>query len=51
MKYKIKSFVLGVKEARWILCTSVNGQRARRAYEMGRKLSNIVRGVLKVEMA
>jgi hypothetical protein len=41
MKYKIKSFIVGVKEARWrILCTTVYGQPARRAYDMGRKLSN-----------
>jgi hypothetical protein len=40
MKYKIKSFIVGVKEARQILCTTVYGQPARRAYDMGRKLSN-----------
>ncbi len=51
MKYKIKSFVIGVKEARWILCTTVHGQPARRAYDMGRKLSNGFTGLLKVRMA
>ena len=40
MKYKIKSFIVGVREARQILCTTVYGQPARRAYNMGRKLSN-----------
>ena len=40
MKYKIKSFILGVKEARRISCTTVHGRPARRAYNMGRKLSN-----------
>jgi hypothetical protein len=51
MKYKIKSFVLGVKEARWILCTTVYGRPARMAYDMGRKLSNGFMGLLKVQMA
>jgi len=51
MKYKIKSFVVGVKEARRILCTTVYGQPARRAYDMGRKLSNSFMGLLKVGMA
>jgi len=45
MKYKIKSFILGVKEARRILCTAVHGRPARRAYNMGRKLSNGFRGL------
>jgi hypothetical protein len=40
MKYKIKSFIVGVKEARRVLCTTVNGGPARRAYDTGRKLSN-----------
>jgi hypothetical protein len=35
MKYKIKSFIVGVKEARRILCTTVEGRPARRAYDMG----------------
>jgi hypothetical protein len=51
MIYKIKSFVLGVKEAHWILCTTVYGRPARIAYEMGRKLSNGFIGLLKVRMA
>ena len=40
MKYSIKSFILGVQEAHWILCTTVYGRPARIAYVMGRKLSN-----------
>jgi hypothetical protein len=44
MKYTIKSFILGAKEARWILCTTVYGRPARRAYDMGRKLSKGVMG-------
>jgi hypothetical protein len=40
MKYEIKSFIVGVTEARRILCTTVYGQPARKAYDMGRKLSN-----------
>jgi hypothetical protein len=48
MKYKIKSFIVGVKEARRILCTTVYGQSARRAYDMGRKLSNGFTDLLKV---
>ena len=51
MKYKIKSFVLGVKEARWISCTTVYGRPARIAYDMGRKLSNGLTGLLKVRTA
>jgi hypothetical protein len=51
MKYKIKSFALGVKEARWILCTTVYGRPARMAYDMGRKLSKGFTGLLKVRMA
>jgi hypothetical protein len=50
MKYKIKSFILGVKEARRRLCTSVYGQSARRAYDMGRKLSNGLMDLLKLRM-
>ena len=44
MKYTIKSFILGAKEARWILCTTAYGRPARRAYAMGRKLSKGVMG-------
>ena len=51
MKYKIKSFILGVREARWILCTTVYGRPASRAYDMGRKLSNGFRGRLQVRKA
>jgi hypothetical protein len=51
MKYKIKSFLLGVREARWTLCTTVYGRPARRAYDMGRKLSNGFTGLLKMRMA
>jgi hypothetical protein len=51
MKYKIKSFILGAKEARWILCTTVYGRPARRAYDMGRKLSNGFTGLLMVRLA
>jgi len=51
MKYKIKSFMVGVKEARRILCTTVYGRPARKAYDMGRKLSNGLMGLLKVGMA
>jgi hypothetical protein len=50
MQYKIKSFILGVKEARRVLCTTVHGGPARRAYNMGRKLSNGFIGLLKSEM-
>jgi hypothetical protein len=50
MKYKIKSFIIGVKEARGILCTTVHGRPARKAYNMGRKLSNGFIGLLKSEM-
>ncbi|PYL69189.1 MAG: hypothetical protein DMF22_11680 [Verrucomicrobia bacterium] len=50
MKYKIKSFVLGVKEARWISCTTVYGRPARIAYDMGRKLSNGFTALLKVRL-
>ena len=45
---QIKSFIAGVKEARRILCTTVYGQPARRAYDMGRKYSNNFMGLLKV---
>jgi hypothetical protein len=51
MKYKIKSFIVGVKEARRILRTTVYGEPARRAHDMGRKLSNGFMGLLKVGMA
>src|SRR5207244_7160733 len=51
MKYKIKSFVLGVKEARWMLCTTVYGGSARRADDMGRKISNGVKRLFKVRTA
>ncbi len=51
MKYKIKSFIVGVKEAHRILCTTVYGQPAKRAYDMERKLSNGFMGLLKVGMA
>jgi hypothetical protein len=51
MKYKIQSFTSWRKEARRILCTTVYGQPARRAYDMGRKLSNGFMGLLKVGMA
>jgi hypothetical protein len=50
MKYKIKSFIIGVKEARGILCTTVHGRPARKAYNMGRKLSNGFLGLLKLRM-
>ena len=50
MKDKIKSLILGVKEARWLVCTTVHGQPARRAYEMGRKLSNGFMDLLKFRM-
>jgi hypothetical protein len=50
MKYKFKSFILGVKEARRQLCTTVYGRPARRAYDMGRKLSNGFIGLLKLRM-
>jgi hypothetical protein len=50
MKYKIRSFIVGVKEAPRILCTTVYGQPARRAYDMGRKLSNGFLGLLKLRM-
>jgi hypothetical protein len=50
MKYEIKSFIVGVKEARRVLCTTVYGQPARRAYDMGRKLSNGFMGLMKVGM-
>jgi hypothetical protein len=50
MKYKIKSFVLGLKEGRRIVCTTVYGRPARRAYDMGRKLSNGFMGLMKVGM-
>jgi hypothetical protein len=51
MKYKIKSFIVGVKEARRILCTTVYGEPARKAHDMARKLSNGFMGLLKVGMA
>jgi hypothetical protein len=51
MKYKIKTFVVGVKEAHRILCTTVYSQPARRAHDMGRKLFNGFMGLLKVGMA
>ncbi len=51
MKYTIKSFILGAKEARSILCTTVYGRPARRAYDMGRKLSKGFTGLSKVRMA
>jgi hypothetical protein len=51
MKYKIESFLLGVREARWLLCTTVYGRTARRAYDMGRKLSNGFTCLLKARMA
>jgi hypothetical protein len=50
MKYKIKSFMIGVKEARRTSCSTVYGRPAKRAYEMGRKLSNVVRGALKMRV-
>jgi hypothetical protein len=50
MKYEIKSFIIGVKEARGILCTTVYGRPARRAYDMGRKLSDGFLGLLKLRM-
>ncbi len=50
MKYKIKSFIVGVKEARGILCTTAYGRPARKAYNMGRKLSNGFLGLLKLRM-
>ena len=50
MKYKIKSFVLGLKEARRVWCTTVYGQPARNAYNMGRKLSNGFMDLLKLRM-
>jgi hypothetical protein len=50
MKCKIKSFILGVKEARRLLCTTVHGRHARRAYDMGRKLSNGFMDLLKLRM-
>jgi hypothetical protein len=50
MKDKIKSFILGVKEARRLWCTTVHGAPARRAYDMGRKLSNGFMDLLKFRM-
>ena len=50
MKYKIKSFIVGVKEARGILCTTAYGRPARKACNMGRKLSNGFLGLLKLRM-
>jgi len=50
MKYRIKSFILGVKEARRVSCTTVYGRPAGRAYDAGRKLSNGFTGLLKVRM-
>jgi hypothetical protein len=49
MKYKFKGFILGVKEARRLSCTTVYGRPARRAYDMGRKLSNGFIGPIEVE--
>jgi len=46
MKYQIISFIVGVKEARRVLCTTVYGRPAKRAYDMGRKLSNGFMGLL-----
>ena len=37
MKYKIKSFIVGVKEGRRVVCTTVYGRPARKAYDMGEK--------------
>jgi len=48
MKYKNKSFILGVKEAR--RATTVHGRPAGRAYDAGRKLSNGFTGLFKVRM-
>ena len=50
MKYKIKSLIVGVKEARGILCTTVYGRPARKACNMRRKLSNGFLGLLKLRM-
>ncbi len=50
MKYKVKSFMLGVKEARRVLCTTVHGRPAGRAYDAGRRLSNGFTGLFKVRM-
>jgi hypothetical protein len=50
MKYKFKGFILGVKEARRLSCTTVYGRPARRAYDMGRKLSNGFIRLLKLRM-
>jgi hypothetical protein len=49
-KEKIKSFILGVKEARGLLCTTVYGGPSQRAYDMGRKLSNGFKDLLKFRM-
>jgi hypothetical protein len=48
MKYKIKSFIVGVKEGRRVVCTTVYSRPARKAYDMGRKLSNGFMDLLKV---
>jgi hypothetical protein len=50
MKYKIKSFIIGVKEGRRVVCTTVYGRPAKKAYDMGRKLSNGFLGPLKLRM-
>jgi len=51
MKYKIKSFIIGVREARGRWCTTVYGRPARRSYDMGRKLSNWFLALLTSGMA
>src|SRR5436190_21929753 len=51
MKYKIKSFIVGAKEGRRVVCTTVYGRPARKAYDMGRKLSNGFMDLLKAGMA
>ena len=48
MKYKIKSFILGVREARRQLCTIVYGRPARRAYGKGEKTLQRVYGPIEV---
>jgi hypothetical protein len=49
MGYKIKSFMIGVKEARQMISTTVYGRPAQKAYDIGRKVSNRVTGILKCE--
>jgi hypothetical protein len=51
MTYKIKSFIIGVKEGRRVVCTTGYGQPARKAYDIGRKLSNGFMDLLKAGMA